>query len=92
MNEHFKSIVLQKTGASSLTEKEVIQELWSGYGKIIRVGLENAAVGSAIVKHVQLPIHKKHPRGWDTSSGHERKLKSKPRHIHSMCPSHVNIA
>ncbi|MGY8886457.1 MAG: phosphotransferase [Flavobacteriales bacterium] len=76
MNEHFKSIVLQKTGASSFTEKEVIQELWSGYGRIIRVGLENAAVESVIVKHVQLPIHKKHPQGWDTNSGHERKLKS----------------
>jgi hypothetical protein len=41
MNNHFKSIILQKTGASSLAEKEVIQELCSGYGKIIRVALEN---------------------------------------------------
>ena len=55
MDEYFRSIILQKTGASSLFEKEVIQELWSGYGKIIRVGLENAAVESVVVKHVQLP-------------------------------------
>ena len=76
MNDYFKSIILQKTGATSLFEKEVIQELWSGYGKIIRVGLENASVESVIVKHVQLPIYKNHPRGWNTDIGHERKVKS----------------
>ena len=76
MNDHFKSIILQKTGASSLFEKDVIQELWSGYGKIIRVGLENASVKSVIVKHVQLPIRKNHPRGWNTDIGHQRKVKS----------------
>jgi len=76
MNDYFKSIILQRTGASSLFEKEMIQELWSGYGKIIRVGLENAAVESVIVKHVQLPIYKNHPRGWNTDIGHQRKVKS----------------
>ena len=76
MNQYFKSIILQTTGASSLHEKEMIQELWSGYGKIIRVKLENAAFESVIVKHVQLPIDKNHPRGWNTDIGHQRKVKS----------------
>ncbi len=76
MNEYFKSIILQKTGASSLIEKEIIQELWSGYGKIIRIGLENTSTKSVIAKHVQLPIHKNHPRGWNSDIGHQRKLKS----------------
>ncbi|PWH83779.1 choline kinase [Algibacter marinivivus] len=76
MNNHFKTIILQKTGASSLIEKEVIQELWSGYGKIIRVGLENASLESVVVKHVQLPKSQNHPRGWHTDIGHQRKLKS----------------
>jgi len=76
MNDHFKSIILQKTGASALFEKEVIQELWSGYGKIIRVGLENAAVENVVVKHVQLPIVKNHPRKWNTAISHQRKIKS----------------
>ena len=76
MNEYFKSIILQKTGASSLFEKEMIQELWSGYGKIMRVGLENASVESVVVKHVQLPININHPRGWNTDIGHQRKVKS----------------
>ncbi|WP_224484024.1 ecdysteroid 22-kinase family protein [Robertkochia aurantiaca] len=76
MKESFRSIILQKTGALTCFEKEVIQELWSGYGKIIRVGLENAAVASVVVKHVQIPDDKKHPRGWNTDIGHQRKLKS----------------
>ena len=76
MNEYFRSIILQRTGASSLFEKEMIQELWSGYGKIMRVGLENASVESVVVKHVQMPIYKNHPRGWNTDIGHQRKVKS----------------
>ena len=76
MNEHFRSTILQSTNASSLKEKEIIQELWSGYGKIMRVGLENTVAKSVVVKHVQLPIHHRHPRGWNTDIGHQRKLKS----------------
>ncbi|MFT4779407.1 MAG: hypothetical protein ACI923_001948 [Flavobacteriales bacterium] len=76
MNDYFRSIILQSTGASSLFEKEVIQELWSGYGKIIRVGLVNASVESVVIKHVQLPTDKNHPRGWNTDIGHQRKVKS----------------
>ncbi len=76
MNNHFKSIILQSTRASSLVEKEIIQELWSGYGKIIRVALENAPIESVVVKHVQLPRNNCHPRGWNTDIGHQRKLKS----------------
>ncbi len=76
MNAHFRSIILQHTGATSLVEKEPIQDLWSGYGKILRVGLENAAVESVVIKHVQLSTSKHHPRGWDTDLGHQRKVKS----------------
>ena len=76
MNEYFKSIILQQTEASSLFEKEIIQNLWSGYGKIIRVGLRDTAVKSVIVKHVQLPTYANHPRGWNTDIGHQRKVKS----------------
>lgn len=76
MNEYFKSIILESTGASSLYEKEVIQELWSGYGKIIRVGLKDSSTKSVVIKHVQLPVHINHPRGWNSDIGHQRKVKS----------------
>ena len=76
MNEYFKSVILQRTGASSLCIKETIQELWSGYGQIIRVGLENASVESVVIKHVQMPLKNRHPRGWNTGIGHQRKIRS----------------
>ena len=76
MNEHVKSIILQKTGATALHEKEMIQQLWSGYGKIMRIELKEAAVKSVVIKHVQLPTNKNHPRGWNTDIGHQRKVKS----------------
>ena len=76
MNEFLRSILLQSTGASSFKEKEVIQELWSGYGKIVRVELDNASVESVVIKQVQLPKDKSYPHRWDIDIGHQRKVKS----------------
>lgn len=76
MNKQFKSIILQKTGASAFAKKEIIQELWSGYGKIMRIELEHAVYKSVVIKLVQLPLNKNHPRGWNTDIGHQRKVKS----------------
>ena len=76
MDQEIKSVILELTGASALHEREIIQNLWSGYGEIIRVGLENASVDSVVIKHVQMPIQKRHPRGWNTDIGHQRKLRS----------------
>lgn len=76
MNEYFRSVITERTGASSIFEKEIIQKLWSGYGRIIRIGLENASTENVVVKHVQLPKPGNHPRGWNTDIGHKRKLRS----------------
>ena len=76
MNDHFQSIALKATGASSLTESEVIQQLWSGYGKIVRCGLKDSDRTSVVVKHVHWPSDADHPRGWNTDRSHERKVKS----------------
>lgn len=76
MNDYFKSTILTSTGASSLLQKERIQELWSGYGEIMRIELQDAKFKTVIVKHVQLQDKNDHPRGWNTDIGHQRKLKS----------------
>ncbi len=76
MNQHFTKITLNATGASRLTESEIIQSLWSGYGKIVRCRLEGADRDSVVVKHVHWPTSKNHPRGWNTGKSHERKVKS----------------
>jgi len=76
MNEHFRSITLKTTRAKALVESEVIQNLWSGYGKIVRCGLEGSDLESVVVKHVHWPDNDHHPRGWNTTLSHERKVKS----------------
>lgn len=55
---------------------EVIQNLWSGYGKILRLALECCAPVTVVVKHVRMPGGGTHPRGWNSNLSHERKLKS----------------
>ncbi len=76
MDEQLNSIILNATGSKAILQQEIIQELWSGYGKILRVGLKGATSNSVVVKHVQLTSKKQHPRGWNTDIGHIRKLKS----------------
>ena len=76
MNQALAAIILEKTSAESIQATKVIQQLWSGYGEIIRCELAGGKVPSVIVKHVQLPDQSNHPRGWNTNISHERKLKS----------------
>lgn len=76
MNEHYKATILKATGARDLFEIEIIQSLWSGYGKIVRYGLKEALMRSVVVKHVCLSNQSQHPRGWNTDLSHQRKMKS----------------
>lgn len=76
INKHFQSIVLQSTGANEITSTSVIQSLWSGYGQIIRCELQGSDLKSVVVKHVNFPTTKKHPRGWNSDLGHQRKVRS----------------
>ncbi len=76
MNDQFQTIILKVTGAKTLFEIEVIQSLWSGYGKIVRFGLSGSTMNSVVVKHVKLPEQTQHPRGWNTDNSHARKIKS----------------
>lgn len=68
--------ILQLTKASSIVSSEVIQSLWSGYGEILRVKLSNTLFDSIIIKKISFPTESNHPRGWNTSISHERKVKS----------------
>ncbi len=69
-------LILESVNAKQLIKSELVQELWSGYGEIRRYWLEDGNADTVIVKHVQLPEHANHPRGWDTDLSHQRKLKS----------------
>ena len=68
--------IRKSIGASSIVRSESVQTLWSGYGEIKRYFLEGGKYPSVIVKHIDLPLGKKHPRGWNTPLSHQRKVKS----------------
>lgn len=54
----------------------MIQELWSGYGKILRLHLTGSSHQTVVAKFIDLPEASKHPRGWNTDISHQRKVRS----------------
>ena len=59
---------------------EVVQQLWGGYGKLLRLFLDRAPVPSVVVKHIDWSLAAAglaaHPRGWNGERSHQRKLQS----------------
>lgn len=55
--------------------EEQVQSLWSGYGQIIRCK-STRSKQSYVIKVVAPANATAHPRGWDSSIGHQRKLRS----------------
>ncbi len=76
MNKIFENAILKSTGATGLKEGELIQSLWSGYGKILRYSLIGSSHKTLVVKHVKLPESNSHKYAWGTNLSHKRKLKS----------------
>src|SRR5690554_194315 len=76
LQSDFKEFLLKITNAKQAHEIEVIQSLWSGYGKIARIQLDGAAFETVVVKHISLNEAEAHPRGWNTNISHNRKVKS----------------
>lgn len=76
MDCNFKDYLLDVTKAVSCEEVEVIQTLWSGYGKIARYRLTGAAYSTVVVKHISWSGSGNHPRGWNTDRSHARKIHS----------------
>lgn len=76
MHKDFQTIIQQTTGATAIELIEVIQELWSGYGAILRYRLSGSQRNRVVVKHVHFHDRADHPRGWNTDFSHQRKIKS----------------
>lgn len=56
-----------------ILQVELIQNLWGGYGELVRLKFTNTSI---IVKHVKLPKQDSHPKGWNSEFSHKRKLHS----------------
>jgi hypothetical protein len=76
MNKKFEVAIAMSAGAEKIEKKEIIQELWSGYGQIIRYETSNFDIPNVIVKYISYPNKSNHPRGWNTDISHQRKLTS----------------
>jgi len=73
MNSELELIILNILQASRVTKTELIQQLWSGYGELSRIQTDKQSI---ILKLIQFPNERNHPRGWSSDIGHERKKKS----------------
>lgn len=73
MDSQLEKILLSSTSCSSIKKIELIQKLWSGYGSLNRVVLDDKSV---ILKLIKFPNKGTHPRGWNTTLSHERKALS----------------
>ena len=67
--------ILSLTGGEILHLAHV-QALWSGYGAIYRVDIGGSRPLRVVVKHVAPPSEMNHPRGWNSATSHQRKLRS----------------
>jgi thiamine kinase-like enzyme len=76
MNDALTKLIQNATGASRVYPLDFIQSLWSGYGRIMRYGLEGAEVDRVVVKQIHLNDSGSHPRGWNSDLSHQRKLRS----------------
>ncbi|BFM05773.1 oxidoreductase family protein [Halioxenophilus aromaticivorans] len=76
MNTDLIQFIKTTTGATEICGEESLQSLWSGYGEILRLQLQGGSVPSVVVKCIQTQPVAEHPRGWNTDTSHQRKLKS----------------
>jgi len=89
--------IVKTTGATDVRIDENLQELWGGYGGILRVRLNGTTHQSAILKLIQPPQQAQHPRGWNTPRSHQRKIRSYQVETHwyshyaSLCGEHCRV-
>ena len=97
MNPEFRNYLLTITNSSACEEIEVIQSLWSGYGKISRYQLIDSPLDTIVAKCISLNQSGEHPRGWNTDRSHNRKVRSYEvetywyKHWSQLCSEHCRI-
>ncbi len=76
MSANYDTAIMNALNAQGIIREEVVQQLWSGYGELKRLWLDGGEHPSVILKHIRLADNVEHPRGWNTSTSHQRKVKS----------------
>ncbi|GAC15752.1 oxidoreductase family protein [Aliiglaciecola lipolytica] len=79
MSQHYQVVILELLqhyfSDKKVSKVEAIQSLWSGYGEIARYWVPSKK-SSYVVKAVNPNAGSQHPRGWNTSISHQRKMNS----------------
>lgn len=68
--------ILPSINATKIKSIQVIQNLWSDYGHILRINTDSKNHPSIVVKDIHFSNIPNHPRGWNTDISHQRKIKS----------------
>ena len=68
--------VRQQLRIDQVEVEAVLQELWSGYGQLLRLKVGGAEEQSVILKLINWKQVTNHPRGWASDFSHQRKLNS----------------
>lgn len=55
VDDYLLSVISAATGAETVIRQEMIQQLWSGYGEIVRYDLQGSDSDSVVVKWVSPP-------------------------------------
>ncbi|MFN3404240.1 MAG: oxidoreductase family protein [Cytophagaceae bacterium] len=76
MSLQLEKLILSTTGAEKIISSNVIQNLWSNYGQIIRYKLAGGNYSSVIVKNILLKKAENNSLYTDDEFGHQRKVKS----------------
>lgn len=73
MDEIIRENLIKFTNSSQIIKVELLQHLWSNYGELSRVFLDNKTI---ILKHIKFPQKLEHTYGWDSIHAHQRKVNS----------------
>lgn len=73
LSEQFELILNRHDLGGKLEGFEIIQDLWSGYGVLVRI---NSDTGAFVIKQIKFPESVSHPKGHHSAFAHERKKHS----------------
>ena len=73
MINELQNILKETNQFAEISRIELIQSLWNNYGTLNRVHTD---IESFIVKYISFPKSSSHPKGWNSSASHDRKVRS----------------
>ena len=74
LSEDLQNQLLALSNSKAITDIQLIQGVWGGYGQLLRISLLGENVNSVVIKMINTPQPSAHPKGWNSNFSHQRKL------------------